>query len=112
MTPDQQRITIATACGWTDIRRQRLYAGDQDLWGTKLKGAEKHRNRLPDYLADLNAMHEAEKALTDMQQGYYWDHLKDMTDEGFGQLHATAPQRAEAFLRTLGLWQETPTQPQ
>jgi len=27
-------------------------------------------------------------------------------------IHATASQRAEAFLRTLDLWQETPTQPQ
>jgi hypothetical protein len=62
MSPEKQRIAIAMACGWTDIRRQRLYAGDQDLWGTKLKSGEKHRNRLPDYRNDLNdrnAMHDA-----------------------------------------------------
>ena len=116
MTPDQQRIAIAKACGWTDIRRQRLYAGDQDLWGTKLIGGEKHRNRLPDYLDDLNAMHEVEKVLTKEQ---HIDHMEwlGMCSDDYGQkvwayVHATAAQRSEAFLRTLNLWTTTPTQPQ
>jgi hypothetical protein len=127
MTPDQQIIAIATACGWTDIRRQRLYAGDQDLWGTKLIGGEKHRNRLPDYLGDLNACHEMEKMLSGekKEQFIFWlDHLHPSADIHYAQkkrelrldifdlVHTTAAQRAEAFLRTLGLWQATPTQPQ
>jgi hypothetical protein len=123
MTPDQQRIAIATACGWTDIRRQRLYAGDQDLWGTKLKGGEKHRNRLPNYLGDLNACHEMEKVLNYEQAELFEDSLCDIAKSANDVLknplqsksfifHATAPQRAEAFRRTLGLWQSTPTQPQ
>ena len=117
MTPDQQRVAIATACGWTDIRRQRLYAGDQDLWGTKLIGGEKHRNRLPDYLGDLNAMHEAEKVLTDKGVNAWWAYVANINRNNprpFGSetaVHATAAQKAEAFLRTLGLWTETPTQP-
>jgi hypothetical protein len=112
MTPDQQRIAIATACGWTDIRRQRLYAGDQDLWGTKITGGEKHRNRLPDYLNDLNAFHEMEKVLTSEQVTSYVDFLELMNERWSTPAFATAPQRAEAFLRTLNLWQSTPNQPQ
>lgn len=119
MTPDQQRIAIATACGWTDIRRQRLYAGDQDLWGNKLIGSDNCRNRLPDYLNDLNACHEMEQVLTEKQQRDFCFRLllklvdgsltSDLNDH-FIFLHATADQRAEAFLRTLDLWQETLTQ--
>jgi hypothetical protein len=123
MTPDEQRTAIAKICGWTDIRRQRLYAGDQDLWGTKLIGGEKHRNRLPNYLGDLNAMHEAEKVLTATQLTVYRNTLAIMNggiciDDGGSFVNlsfavsATAAQRAEAFLRTLGLWKATPTQPQ
>ena len=103
MTLEKQRIAIATACGWTEI-------SSRCMWGLPPFaidcGTEDCLKHLPDYLNDLNACHEMEKALTDIQRGYYWDHLKDMTDEGFDQLHATAPQRAEAFLRTLGLWEE------
>jgi hypothetical protein len=65
---------------------------------------------LPDYLNDLNAMHEAEKVLD-------YNQLREMEDSVSFQFavypfHATAPQRAEAFLRTLELWKPTPTQPQ
>jgi hypothetical protein len=121
MSPEKQRIAIAMACGWTDIRRQRLYLGDQDLWGTKLIGGEKHRNRLPDYHNDLNAMHEAEKVLTyeQKEQFVFWmnhihpsadihhsDTQKDFRLEVFSLVHSPASQRCEAFLRTLGLWEE------
>ena len=41
----------------------------------------------PDYCGDLNEMHEAEKVIAEM-------------------VHATARQRAEAFLRTIGKWKE------
>ena len=70
MTPDQQRITIATACGKDD-----------------------------DYLNDLNAMHEAEKTLNyDQLDNYYFEMAKRMVRP----YHATAAQRAEAFLHTIG----------
>jgi hypothetical protein len=122
MTPDQQRTAIAKICGWTDIRRQRLYAGDQDLWGTKLIGGEKHRNRLPDYLNDLNACHEMEKVLTQDQMIDYSRHVGKLVTShlpasraawmDFKLINATAAEKSKAFLRTLGLWTETPTQPQ
>ena len=60
-----------------------------------------------DYVNDLNAMHEAEKTLdTVMKRLDYWDHLYMPTDNEFQACHATARQRAEAFLRTLGKWEE------
>jgi len=121
MTPQQQQIAIAEACGWTDIRRQRLYAGDQDLWGNKLIGGEKHRNRLPDYLNDLNAMHEAKRALLDKglmlefvnllvviicyAKGISWSGITT-DDRQMLIANATAAQEAETFLKVFKLWEE------
>ena len=64
------------------------------------------QTEVPDYLNDLNAMHEAEKMLD-------FNQLRDMEDSvsfRFAVLpfHSTAAQRAEAFLRTLDKWEETP----
>ncbi len=64
-----------------------------------------HMSNIPDYLGDLNAMHEAEKALTGEQSWQYVQLLSGYSNEGWC---ATAAQRAEAFLRTLGLWVEEP----
>ena len=57
-----------------------------------------------DFCNDLNAIHEAEKMLD-------FNQLRDMEDSvsfRFAVLpfHATAAQRAEAFLRTLEKWEE------
>lgn len=65
---------------------------------------------LPDYCNDLNAMHEAVKSLSgdDMQQMTHA--LRNVTRShlsGYELWNATAPQRAEAFLRTIGKWKET-----
>jgi hypothetical protein len=102
MTPDQQRIAIAEACGWTDIRAQKI-GNDRDSWGTK----DGQRNRIPDYLNDLNAMHEAEKVLRNQFstiEESYWRNLAHVQPH---PIYATAAQRVEAFLRTLN-----PKQPQ
>jgi hypothetical protein len=96
MTPEQQRIAIAEACGWTDIRKQKI-GNDRNLWGTK----DGQRNRIPDYPGDLNAMHEAEKVLTSEQEKEYAYQLEAVCCPRDYGWHATAAQRAEAFLRTL-----------
>lgn len=67
MTPKQQRIAIAEACGWGedgefirnvikrhDERVERAYYQDRPL----------PKGGVPDYLHDLNAMHEVEKVLS------------------------------------------------
>ena len=77
MTKEQQRIKIAEACGWDGIFKD----DDQVVCGHmpfQSRHTEWVENRpVPDYLNDLNAMHEAEKMLT-----------------------------REAFLRILGLWKD------
>lgn len=60
-----------------------------------------------DPVNDLNAMHEAEKALTYHQGCLYHELLKDLTVGRLWTHQATARQRAEAFLRTLGKWPVT-----
>ena len=61
----------------------------------------------PDYPHDLNAMHEAEKTLTPTQWHQYNAHLARITmhDRLFAMVSATAAQRAQAFLRTVGKWE-------
>lgn len=102
MKPEQQRIAIAEVCGWKliypicDTANWRSPAGQAGFLSP------------PNYLNDLNAMHEAEKTLKFKQQALYQGMIGKVTGNKcpalFGQIHATAPQRAEAFLRTLNLW--------
>ena len=97
MTPEAQRISIAKACPTIFKHDGRLV-----YWHTSHEKA----HRCVDPLSDLNAVHEAEKVLSQTQREAYWDHLLSMCGHA-GMVFATAAQRAEAFLRTLGLFQET-----
>ncbi len=105
MSPEQQRIKIAEACGWTkrDVdygpRVGNLWISPDGL----TNGDSNTAFWIPDYLNDLNAMHEAEKVLTPEQRVIYWDRLQDVSEYSW---HTTAAQRAEEFLRTLNLWKE------
>lgn len=62
------------------------------------------------YCTDLNAMHEAEKVLSVEQIAkYVWtlcDSSKKNTPFMAIPFMATSRQRAEAFLKTLGKWEE------
>ena len=67
----------------------------------------------PDYAGNLNEMHEAEKRLSDSQLSAYVGELanvivngEDKTTLGNQMWHATAEQRAEAFLKTIGKWED------
>jgi hypothetical protein len=114
MKPESQRIAIAEACGWIDIKPSGRLDGQILAYPPKnfIVG---NREELPNYLNDLNAMHEAEKVLTSEQRFSYVEELEKilgLTDEVICSViswitaHATAAQRAEAFLRTLGLWKD------
>jgi hypothetical protein len=76
-----------------------------EKWCMDPKGVLRFNHDRPNYLNDLNVMHEAEKVLTDEQWDTYCYRL-----DGVGGMrhctHATASQRAEAFLRTIGKWEE------
>jgi hypothetical protein len=60
----------------------------------------------PDYCNDLNAMHEAEKVLRDKELLFeYAMHISNSHHYEY-LLRATASERAEAFLKTLGKWED------
>ena len=120
MTPEQQRIAIAEACGWTDVRF--IGRGDDTMCVGKPKVRPGGIN-VPDYPFDLNAMHEVEEhAIHNLMDADEWMEygmlLKQSHPHGLflnGEIdyhdlatvcHATAAQRAEAFLRTIGKWEE------
>ena len=112
MNPNKQRIAIAEACGW-------VFMDGGNFSGIDYKSVKpphgltytmSHRAAIlstPDYLVDLNAMHEAEKVLTDKQYNIFALRLGPLTSMRRRQyISATATQRAEAFLRTIGKWEE------
>jgi len=94
MTNEQINAAIAEACG-----RKRRPDGD---WYPDNGSAG--TQAIPNYCTDLNAMHEAEKGLEDPDCYEEW--LADVCGGTSYLFHATARQRAEAFLRTLGKWEE------
>lgn len=106
MTEKAQRIAIAEACGWTLDHKGAIRA---DGYRSELWGKPSHE-ALPDYLNDLNAMHEAEKTLNPIQAAEYARMLTSTAWQSeqpvFAPMTAKAYQRAEAFLRTLNLWKE------
>lgn len=97
MSPEAQRIAVAEACGWREVA---IRQGDWHPRGFHPNNPQ-GRQRIPDYLNDLNAMHEAEQGLTPEQWGIYEDILIRSAEFVW---HATAAQRCEALLRTIGKW--------
>lgn len=59
----------------------------------------------PDCVNDLNAMHEAEKGLTKDQWVMYGSELSRLNV--FPMVHASSAVRAEAFLKTIGKWDDS-----
>jgi hypothetical protein len=152
MNEEKQRIKIAEACGWRFNKISKFICGETyEVISPDLKKSygwcETYRTKhsrsgmdvenfpyqtieqvlihasIPDYLNDLNAMHEAEKVLSDEQyMSFGKAHFEDFsyyghcgriayrnTPEESGRvryLSLTAAQRAEAFLKTLELWEE------
>jgi len=107
MSPEAQRIKIAEACGWTFITSDPKYPH-----GLPPKGKHNtYTSPLPDYLNDLNAIHEAVKRLPQNLKPRYFACLCTVVS-GAISLHgyaeateATAAQRCEAFLKTIEKWE-------
>jgi hypothetical protein len=107
MTDTEINIAIAECCGWHDIDPVRVngpegYKPDceGDVW-----------SYVPNYCADLNAMHEAIMS----QPGSIRVSINHVLMETLRPnepfildrtINATSRQRAEAFLKTLGKWKE------
>ena len=101
MNIELQNAAIAKAVGWKPQTHERDMAG------------EPFPDTPPDYVNDLNAMRDAEAALGPWKcplnklENAFHNHLINICiwqgDNTFAT-HASAAQRAEAFLKTLGLW--------
>ena len=130
MSPEKQRISIAEVCGifvcqtcWHELDPELCYCGDYLKGHTQEHGAvprgctcgyadaDKQKAtepESPNYPGDLNACHEMEEALTDDQGILYGSilaHIRTRFTESKWMWHATAPQRCEAFLKTIGKWE-------
>jgi hypothetical protein len=107
MSNEQINIAIAKACGWYEEDNESEICWTRDELTYCL-----HEDELPNYCNNLNAMHEAEKVLTTKGVNAWWEYVGYINRRNptpFGSetaVHATARQRAEAFLRTLGKWEE------
>ena len=58
------------------------------------------------FFDDLNAVHEAEKKLDVNPWQQYINLLPDIIEDWRSPIHATARQRCEALLKTIGKWKE------
>lgn len=109
MNKESQRIAIAEACPNTLRYHHGRWQYTDGVHWWNCKGN--------DPLTDLNAMHEAEKvklrpaptdnAMDRDEKFVRWDNFIELLASKMGCddiAHATAAQRAEAFLRTLNLW--------
>jgi hypothetical protein len=120
MTPEEQRTAIAEACGWKYVEGLNVsslsHSGATscaDCWVCPKRGAGYGAYEPPNYLNDLNAMHDAVMTLNADQMVSMDYHLDVVVGNGRQGLNceyflwsATAAQRAEAFLRTIGKWKE------
>jgi hypothetical protein len=109
MTPAQQQKAIAEACGWDTDPEEAQGWCSRGQWVRRGKGLLISSNYLPDYLHDLNTTHEMEKVLEEkgVATVLYMDTLHKLVGyHSYDVAHATAAQRSEAFLRTIGKWVE------
>lgn len=113
MNQQEQREAIAEAYGWqylSDYCYEHASFMGSKAYGEGWKSPKtgKVYEEVPNYLKDLNAMHEVESSLNNNQK---WDYLARL-HEIMGTYHtaelvfATAAQRAEAFLKTIGKWKD------
>ena len=126
MTPEEQRIELAKLDGWKtpdDPEVMKLKVGwvMPEKWWMDPKGVLQFQHSMPDYLNDLNAVHELEKKLFDnasmderslwldtLAVCCNWPDTKNAADLKFEVQYrcarATATQHCEAILKVKGLW--------
>jgi hypothetical protein len=107
MTDLEIRLAIAALCGWK--YHDEVCHGGRGFW-TKGDSPDKwSQEAIPRYEQSLDAMHEAEKTICgeDFDTPMWLAYLRQL-DRVINKrrAHATARQRAEAFLRVHDLWRE------
>lgn len=111
MTPQDQQIAIAEACGW-DVDDE---LEDGALMGHILREGSgfKAWDLVPDYLNDLNTIHEAVMNHLGGNEDLFYEELARIvngeaephwSDDRHFLINATAPQRAEAYLKAINRW--------
>lgn len=123
MTPQEQRVAIASSHGWDDIRvdvdwlpeeTSGLFSFPHPTKPGKIKRCI-NRKKIPDYLNDRDAMVEAILCLPDDKRRKFGGWLKyvmviwgDINDLDLIYVSVTAPLDilAQAYLRTVGLWKD------
>lgn len=100
MTDQEINIAIAEACGW--------YCNTRGMW-FRPPSSNMTEEPLPSYTTDLNVMHGAIMSRPQSERisiNYKLGTMLKEQDAYFLDrcINATAAQRAEAFLRTLGKW--------
>lgn len=132
MKPERIRMVIAELCGWTDIAWEPCPSGNHLFGyppkaevseGSTITFGETHgvamtvdrtaKSPIPRYDQDLNAMHLVEQTLFRRDFYCYVNILKDVCSPDGGyfgheghEVNAAAIQKAEAFLRWHGKWEE------
>jgi hypothetical protein len=124
VTEQEQIIAIAEVCEWKlsepifghDGRwSRRAYKDDgyshvqiNSSWAGEPCDVIDDWSNVPDYIHDLNAMHEVESVIgTDIKWTRKYIGILRVKGNMDG-VRATSAQRAEAFLRAIGKWKETP----
>ncbi len=108
MKPEEQIKAIAKVMGMPEIHQ---VVGRGWVYGVR-DGGVAREYRVPNYLGSLDAMHDAENTLTIHQKDDYARILVSVHPDHYNYTshfkvaHASAAQRAEAFLRVKGLWVE------
>ena len=105
MDKNKQKIAIAEACGWTvNVAGKTVYSPSGVFNRTLFAEVSMI---LPDYPNDLNAMHEAVMTLSNRQLDDLHTWISDtMTGTDKYMWLLTPQQYAEAFLRTIGKWDD------
>ena len=108
MIPTKINIAIAKECGWkpNGLGPEGTLHDPQGCTCFDGRGCS-----IPNYHNSLDAMREAEKMLTRKQLSDYVEEIDSMINEptystGESVLAATSQQRAEAFCRVKGIWNE------
>jgi hypothetical protein len=111
VTNEQMNVAIGLALGLEIERKTRrgnpCPNGVEYWYLLEHHGGVQTWRKLPNYCTDLNEMHEAEKVLQDDQREVFYPRNLGAWQRPFNVIYATARQRAEAFLRTVGKWEAT-----
>lgn len=107
MTPEEKRIKIAEAVGWRNVRRTTILKGRvmrEGVFGIPPYWPHEYttNEEVPRFTESLDAIAEAEKTITNDGPRWlaYTNAITDATGLDY-EIHATAAQKADAFLLSL-----------